>query len=317
MLGRMVAGMMMGCAAVAGMLAPATAVAAEKKVLMVNWRGFTESEAAFKARLEELGIVTEITEVDAAQDRGKLAETMRTMEGDIVAGKWDAIYSYGTSVTQVVTSVVKDRIPVIFTIVFDPVGGNLIKSMEEPGVNMTGVTNGVPIEDQFAQFQKLTPFKELCVLFNAREPNSNIIEARVTKWANSNGVNMSSHRVASGSDALDRVLADIKDGKVNCDIVYAGADSYLASEAVKIRDAIGDKVPLYGGTETFVLRGWFGAYAPQVKDMGINAADLMARVFKGEDAAKIPVVLPQPYLFVTESLAGKFNANIPDGAIRR
>jgi len=316
MLGRVIARIMLGCMAVTAFASQA-AVAQEKRILEVLWRGETESEVAYRARLAELGIKANYTTIDAGQDRAKLAELMRNVEADIAGGKFDVIYTYGTTVTQVTQSVVNDRIPIVFTIVFDPVGGKLIQSMEAPGVNATGVTNGVPIEDQFNAFQKMSPIKNLCVLFNAREANSNIIEKRVSDWAKANNVPMTSHRVAAGSDALDRVLEDIKADKVACDAVYAGADSYLASEAVKIREQIGDKVKLYGGTETFILRGWTGAYATRVQDMGSTAADLTAKVLGGADPRTTPVILPKPYLMVSEASATKFGMTIPADAIKR
>ncbi|WP_162937242.1 ABC transporter substrate binding protein [Indioceanicola profundi] len=284
---------------------------------MVLWRDETESEAAFKQRLEELGVKAKYTKIDAGQDRAKLAEAMRGIEADIAAKKFDLIYTYGTTVTQVAQSVVNNSTPIVFTIVFDPVGGKLVKSMEEPGVNATGVTNGVPINDQFDAIQKVSPIQNLCMVFDARVPNSNLVERQVNDWAKAHSVPMTSLRVAPGNDSLDRALDDIKTDKVKCDVVYAGADSYIASEATKIRDAVGDKVKLFGGTETFILRGWLGAYATRVQDMGATAADLGAKILAGGDASKIPVVLPQPHMFLTEASATKFGITVPGDAIKR
>lgn len=302
---------MVGVAAVAA--GPASA--ADKNILMLQWRGTSEAETAFKSRLAELGINANITTLEAEQDRTKAATLMRDAEADIAAGKYDLIYSHGTSNAQVAQSVIRDRAPMVFNIVFDPAGAKIVSSLEKPGGSTTGVTNGVSIPAQFDAFQKLRPIKKLVVLFNAREANSNINEKAVGDWAAKNGVEMISQRVVPGDDSLDRVLADIKSGKIVADAVYAGADSFLASKAADIKAAIGDKLVLFGGTQTFVLRGWDAAYAPIVTDMGAAAADVAARIMKGEKAGDIPVVLPQPKMIVSQAAADLHGIAIPAGAV--
>lgn len=291
------------------------AMAQEKKVLLILWRGITEPEVAMKDKLAKLGVQANYTEVVGDQDRGVMANRLRALEDDIAGKKFDVAYSFGTTATQVAQQIIQDRIPIVFNIVFDPVGGKLVQSMEAPGVNTTGVTNGVPIADQFTAFSKLVPFKNLVVLFNAREPNSNIIEKQVADWAGKNGVQMVSRRVAPDGRSLAEVLDEIKSGKLAADALYAGADSFLGSKAEEIQQAVGDKVHLLGGTQTFVIRKWLAAYTPQVEDMGGSAAELMAKVLGGADARKLPVVLPAPKLIVSKSTAAARNVTVPADAV--
>jgi len=295
---------------------PLPAAADEKKVLLVLWKGITDAETAFKARLAELGVQATFTEVNAEQDRAKLANAMRAFTADITAKKWDAAYTYGTSATTVAAGLIKDGFPIVFNIVFDPVGAKLVASLTEPGGSMTGVTNGVPIEDQFDTFTKLAPIKKgLVVLFNARELNSNIVEKQVSDWAAKNNVPFISKRVVPDNDSLAVALEEIKSGKVQAGAVYAGADNFLASKAQEIADAVGDKVVLFGGTETYVWRGFVAAYTPKVSDMGKTAAEQLAKVFGGQSPAKVAVILPQPRLFVSQSAAAKHAIAIPADAV--
>lgn len=287
----------------------------DKTVLMVLWKGQTDAEKAFKARLAELGINATYREVNAEQDRTKLATELRAIEADIGKKTFDAVYTYGTVGTQVAIGVVHEQAPVIFNIVFDPVAGKLVKSMDKPGVPVTGVTNGVPIASQFDAFAKLKPIKSLLVLFNAREPNSNFIEKEVTAWAAKSGVELVSRRVAPDSDSLKDVLAEIASGKIAVDSVYAGADNYLASVAKDIRAAVGDKVRLFGGTQTYIWAGWLAAYTPLVSDMGVASAEQMAKVLTGSDPASLPVVLPQPKLFVSKAAAAVHAVTPPAEAV--
>lgn len=296
-------------------LSGAMAQQANKSVLMVLWKGQTEAEKAFKAKLAELGVNVTYKEVNADQDRAKLANELRAIEGDISKKAFDAAYVYGTVGTQVLTGFTLDATPVVFNIVFDPVAAKLVKSKDQPGVNVTGVTNGVPIGTQFDAFTKLKPIKKLLVLFSAREPNSNFIEKEVAVWAEKNGVSMVSRRVAPDNNSLAEVLDEVASGKIEVDTCYAGADNYLASVAKEIQAKIGNNVALYGGTQTFVWAGWLAAYTPQVADMGIAAAEQMAKVLQGGSPATMPVVLPQPKLFVSKATAAKQSVTPPADAV--
>lgn len=291
------------------------AVAEDKSVLLVLWKGITDSEKAFQAKLAELGIKATYREINANQDRGTLATGMQGLEADIANKSFHAVYTYGTVATQVATGVICDRVPVVFDIVFDPVGAKLVKSLAEPGGTVTGVTNGVPMAAQFDAFTKLKPIRTLLVLFNSREPNSNIVENEVRNWAEKHGVNVTSRRVTPGNDSLKEVLAEITSGKVKPDAVFAGADNYLASVAGEIHTAVGDSVPLFGGTQTYVKAGWLAAYTPAVADMGVSAAELMAKVLNGADPATLPVVLPTPKFFISKAAAAKHGITLPADAV--
>lgn len=295
-------------------LSASSALAQEKNVLMVLWKSWMPADKAFAQKLKDAGVKVNYSEVNADQDRSKLATAIREVEGDIAAKKFDMIYSYGTVSTQVTKATVKNNTPVVFNIVFDPVGANLVASKEAPGANITGVTNGVPIKMQFDVFTKLKPIKDLLVLFNSREPNSNIIERDVREWAQAAGVNVISRRVTPDTTSLKDVLEEVKSGKIAVDSLYAGADNYLASVAKEVQAAVGDKVRLYGGTQTYTLAGWLAAYVPSNDAMGQAAAEQAIKVLNGADPATLPVVLPKPQLFISDAAAKKHGITPPSEA---
>lgn len=300
-----------------GALLPGTSNASEQKqILLLLWRAHTETEVAFKECLAAEGIDAVYTEVIGQQDRTFMAKRVRELEADIVAGKFDLIYSYGTTVTQVVKGVVRERKPVVFNIVFDPVGGKLVDTMQHPGHNITGVTNGTPIEEQFDAIQQLAPIKKgLLLVFNAREPNSVIIERQVRNWAEKNNVPFTARRVFPNTSAYKKVLEEIQNDKIVADTLYAGADSYMASIAAEIQAGAGNKLRLFGGTGNFVLKGWLGAYSPTLKSMGCSTAQLAKRVLNGEDAGSIPVVLPKASYVISRSAAALHGVEIPADAL--
>jgi putative ABC transport system substrate-binding protein len=283
---------------------------------MILWRGTTESEEIFKAHLKELGVNASYTEVDAKQNRGKLAASVRALDADFSAKRFDIVYTHGTSASQVTLGVLDGRLPAVFDIVFDPVGGNLVKSLQKPGVNVTGATNGVPVAQQLDAFQRLSPFKSLCLLFNPREFNSNIILHDVRAWGEQNDVAVTVRRVVPDNDSLPDALEEIRSGNLVVDVVYAGADSFVSTRAAQINAAIGDKVRLFGGTETFILEGaWLATYAPSLQDMGRTAAEQAKKVIDGHYPGDLPVLLPPPRLIISRASAAQHGVAVPTGAL--
>lgn len=294
---------------------PGTVLAGETRILMVLWRGFTDAEGAFKARLEELGIQAAFTEINPQQDPDALATALRQVEGGIAAREWDVVYSYGTTVTAATSAAVKGRIPIVFNIVFDPVSAKLVQSLDRPGGPVTGVTNSVPIPTQFDRFLALAPMRHLLVLYNGRELNGRLVQQQVSDWARAHGVAVTSRQITPGDDSLARVLEEVRSGRLAVDAAYAGADTYLATQARLVSEAIGDKVLLFGGTQTFVWRGWAATYAPLVTDTGRSAAEQVRRVLAGEKPATLPVVRPPSNLIVSRKALATHGIPIPQGAI--
>lgn len=293
----------------------ATARAADaKRVLMAIWNQETGYDKAFRERLTALGVTAEFTVVTGERDRNVMAGKLRDLRPDFEGHKFDLVYTWGTTVTQMAKVVVNGATPIVFNVVFDPVGAEIVKSLEEPGAPITGATNGVPFATQFASFAKLVPVTKLCLLFNAREPNANIIEGQARDWAEANAVTFTSLRVAPGNSSLDEYLADIRAGRSKCQVVYAGADSYLGNQAKHIAEMVGEQVILLGGTARFVEFGWLAALAPGVQEMGEAAAEVAAKILAGADASKTPVVLPTPSLVVSKTAAAKHGITIPAGA---
>jgi putative tryptophan/tyrosine transport system substrate-binding protein len=67
-------------------------------------------------------------------------ETIRTAVADILATSPDVILAHGTAVTAILQKQTQ-TVPVVFTVVSDPVGSGFIQSFAHPGGNLTGFTN--------------------------------------------------------------------------------------------------------------------------------------------------------------------------------
>src|SRR5690606_12865679 len=68
----------------------------------------------------------------------------------------DVIVPISTPSAQAVVSATRD-IPIVFTAVSDPVGAQLVKTMEKPGGNVTGLSDMSPVVEHIAFIKEVMP----------------------------------------------------------------------------------------------------------------------------------------------------------------
>jgi len=77
-----------------------------------------------------------------------------------------------TPSAQTVAAAARD-LPIVFSAVTDPLGAKLVKNMDHPGGNITGVSDLTPIDKHMALVKRVVPTaRKLGVLFNPGEANS-------------------------------------------------------------------------------------------------------------------------------------------------
>jgi putative ABC transport system substrate-binding protein len=95
----------------------------------------------------------------------------------------DVIVAIATPSAQTVAAATKN-IPVVFSAVTDPVGAKLVRSLEAPGGNITGVSDMLPIEKHIDLLQRVMPeAKRIGTVYNPGEANAvslvNLLDERL------------------------------------------------------------------------------------------------------------------------------------------
>ncbi|TOM88610.1 ABC transporter substrate-binding protein, partial [Vibrio parahaemolyticus] len=84
----------------------------------------------------------------------------------------DVLVGIATPSAQALVSATR-TIPVVFTAVTDPVGAKLVKSMKQPGKNVTGLSDLSPVAQHVELIQEILPqVKSIGVVFNPGEANA-------------------------------------------------------------------------------------------------------------------------------------------------
>jgi putative ABC transport system substrate-binding protein len=250
--------------ALAGMGSPAYAGGKPFRIFMILHRGETDVEKGFRAHFRERGIAVDLIVRDIAQDPAHIAGFVaeaRLMQPDL-------IYSWGTPVTVGVAGTrgaidpakhVTD-IPVVFTMVADPVGAKLTAHLASSGRNLTGASHVVPIDQQLAAIQAYRPLTSLGVLFNPAEPSSVRIVKELDDAARRGGfsllpfaVPLDEHRKPMEA-ALPDLLARI--GRARPQFLYLGPDSFIGAQRKLITErALAERVPTFSATEVMLRDG--------------------------------------------------------------
>ncbi|MCW5953440.1 MAG: ABC transporter substrate-binding protein, partial [Propionibacteriaceae bacterium] len=122
----------------------------------------------FKAALADAGLEVTYDEQNAQGDPSIAA----SIAGTFADGDYDLILAIATPTAQAVAQKITD-IPVLFTAVTDPLGAELVASLEAPGANVTGTSDANPVKEQLELVKQVVPdAKTLGVVYNSGEANS-------------------------------------------------------------------------------------------------------------------------------------------------
>ena len=303
-----------GLAAVA--LSTTPLQAATLKIAMVLWRGETPAEQGFKDGLKKLGYQAEYTVINAEQNRTLLRSKL---EKSLLPHleSFDYVYSFGTTASKMTKILVRDKVPQLFNIVTDPVKAGIVHSMDQPGGNVSGVSQVVPLSAQIQAAMKLFAVKKLGIMFNPREKNAMIQREQLKQLAQKVGFSVVDLRSPPALEMLQRNLQSLADKSIAVDAVYLPFDSFLISNAkligAKLREA---KVKSIGATKSFITAGVLVGVVLNYHRLGEAVAGILDRHQKGEKMGAIPVQqvyrTEAPTLVLNATTRAALGLDVPD-----
>ncbi|MDW5418992.1 ABC transporter substrate binding protein [Iodobacter sp. CM08] len=259
------------------------------KIAMVLWRGETAAEQGFRDEMKKLGLKPDITVFNANQDRPTLATLLRTeLEPDLA--RYDYVYSFGTTASQMTKQFLKGRKPLIFNVVADPYGAGLLSANKQDNKMLAGVSNMISLPLQIANARKYLPQGSKMLLpVNPREQNTQLIAEQLKPVAAQYNWTLATWRInpdkALIKSELLRLQKDAKDS-----VVFIPTDSYLISIAPELMQALNEaNIETICSVAAFIPYhcsiGTVGDYQIQ----GKLAAGIIAMHQKGTALQDIPV----------------------------
>lgn len=237
----------------------------------------------FVEELKTLGVDADFEVVNVQADMSLIPTTAKKFEGDGV----DLIYAIATPAAQGAQSAVKD-IPIIFNAVTDPESAELVASNENPGANVTGVSDYFSVETQLNKFLEIFPeTKSIGILYSTGEVNSEAQIKEIKSFADKKGIEI----VAQGLSSTNDVAQAINSLVPKIDAYFAIQDNLASSAATTISKVLMEnKIPSLAGEEGPVENGMLLTDGIDYNVLGREAAKIAKKIVDGEKASDIPVV---------------------------
>ncbi len=232
-----------------------------------------------------------------------------------VGEKPDVLVGIATPTAQALVSATRS-IPVVFTAVTDPVGAKLVKTMIQPGKNVTGLSDLSPVNQHVALIKEIMPnVKSIGVVFNPGEANAVTLVELLKQSASEHGIKVVEATALKSADVQSATQAIV----AKSDVIYAPTDNTVASAIEGMIVAANQaKTPVFGGATSYVEKGAIASVGFDYYQVGVQTADYVAAIIEGAEPGSLDVkVAKGSDLVVSSSAAMKLGITIPQSVLDR
>lgn len=227
----------------------------------------------------------------------------------------DVLVGIATPSAQALVSATRS-IPVVFTAVTDPVGAKLVNTMEQPGKNVTGLSDLSPVTQHVELIQEILPqVKSIGVVFNPGEANAVTLVELLKESAGAKGIEVVEATALKSADVQSAIQAIA----AKSDIIYAPTDNTVAS-AIEgmIVAANQSKTPVFGGATSYVEKGAIAGLGFDYYQVGYQTSDYVAAILEGKDPGTLDVkVATGSDLVINEAAASMLGIQLPSSVVKR
>lgn len=198
----------------------------------------------------------------------------------------------------------------IFSSVTDPISSGLVKELNNPSNNTSGVSNFVALEPQLLMFKKLQPhLSKLGVIYNAGETNSVYIVQQLQTLCPKLGISLITQTVNRSADVAQAATKLSK----QVDAFFISNDNTLLSALQSVIVAANRaQIPVYVSDTDAVELGALAALGPNQYQIGVQTGKMIASVLNGANINQLPVEYPnKTELYINRACAKMLSMQIP------
>jgi putative ABC transport system substrate-binding protein len=246
----------------------------------------------------------------------------RTIEGvnqtlqEIVAQKPDLIFSSTTPATQAAYKLTREsKIPVVFAPVNDPVKSGIISNLQQPGENITGVRLS-PSDPKRLEWMKAisTDIKRVLVPYRFKDSSANVTLENIEQTARQLDLELLLYPVKTREDITNLLQYFPED----VDAIFMPRDGLVMSMNKNIAAfCLSKKIMLSTPRYIHIAEGTTMGFGFIGREMGKQAARIVATILKGANPGDIPVEITEDYLFINVESAKAIGLDIDESILSK
>jgi len=208
-----------------------------------------------------------------------------------------------------------DDIPIIFFPVTDPIGSDLVASLQTPGNNATGITNGNPHPLRLEMLLQMDPSIEaIYAPYDADSPPALATLPTILASAEAFDVEIITRQVKTQAEILD-AIDQIPD---RADAIFIMPDPRVADYwQTWSEEATRRGIPFSGLSHSEVEAGVLMAYGEVLSEVGEQAANMADDVLRGAPPSEMPVQTANFFLSLNMDTADDIGLVVPEETLQR
>lgn len=272
---------------------------------------------AFRQGLRELGYVDgQNIAIESRSAEGK-DDRLPALAADLVRSKVDIIVAASGAATRAIQQTTR-TIPIVMSLVNDPVGSGLVASLARPGGNVTGLTIMAPdlVSKRLALLKEVVPkVSRVALLRNPDNPADTAMLREAEAAARVLGVRLQPLEARNPQEIEGAFAAMIRE---RAGALLTLSDAIFFTQRRQIAElAAKGRLPSMG-TRDYPDAGGLMSYGPNLLDLDRRAATFVDRILKGAKPGDLPVEQPTKFdLVINLRTAKAIGVTIPPSLLQR
>ena len=277
----------------------------------------------FKAKMTALGYIEGQNIVYDMQNANANPADEQRLAKQLADAKVDLIFTFPAPPTMAAYEATQGtNIPVVFAY-FQVEGSGLVKSVREPGGNMTGVRYpGTELMTRRIELlHAIAPqVKRVWIGYDKKGANITVALEALRPAAARAGITLVEVPATAQGELAADLAAHAASADLGLDAILTMPDSFNTSPAgfaVLSKFAAEHNLPLAGGLASQAEQGALFINGTDFKSVGELAAPLADKILKGTtQPGTIPLVSPEQTLVINYKVAQQLGLTVPDGLIK-
>jgi putative ABC transport system substrate-binding protein len=198
----------------------------------------------------------------------------------------DLIFTSQEAATQAAKDATKD-VPIVFTLVGDPVGAGIVSTLAQPGGNVTGISSLQTelVAKRLEVLKTLTPaVRRVWLIYYGVDRSPAPMIGKALEAARHMKLDVVPKGVLDAGE-LKRVLSEVRRG--DAILVPEGSNPDIA--VAILEQSLAQRVPAVFETALWIGYGGLVSYGPDYYAEGAQAAALVAKILQGSRPQDLPV----------------------------